>query len=35
LTVDPRLFQIWESNSCSNCGNHRCIPNSAMFLLKQ
>jgi len=29
------IFQIWESDSCSNSGNHRCKRNLALCLLKQ
>jgi len=28
----PKNFQIWESDSCSDFGYHRCNRNSAMFL---
>jgi len=28
----PQNFQIWESDSCSDSGYHRCNRNSAMFL---
>ena len=31
----PKIFQIWESDSYSDSGNHRCNRNSAMLLLKQ
>ena len=29
------FFQIWESDSCSDSGNHRCSRKSAVFVLKQ
>jgi len=35
LNPDPKYFQIWESDSCSNSGNRRCNRNSTMFALKQ
>jgi len=32
----PAIFQIWESDSCSDSGySHQSHPNSAMFLLKK
>jgi len=30
-----KFFQIWESESYSNSGNHRCNRNLAMFVIKQ
>jgi len=35
LIPAPKMFQIWESDSCLNTGNHRCNRNSAMLLIKQ
>ena len=32
---DPEIFQIWESDSCSDSGYRRCDRNSATFLLKE
>ena len=28
-------FQVWESDSCTDSGYHKCNRNSAMFLLKK
>ena len=33
LNPGPAIFQIWESDSCSNACSHRCDSNSTMFVL--
>jgi len=30
--LGPKIFQIWESESCSDSGYHGCNRNSAMFI---
>jgi len=37
LNPDPgkKIFQIWESDSCSDSGCHRCNRNSTMLLLEK
>jgi len=33
--LDSNFFLIWDTDSCSASGNHRCNRNSATFVIKQ